>query len=208
METVKLWEKMPIRHRGFMEFKGQLIMNLLRILTPEEIADLTTSSSGLKKVDLSIVLESDLRGENYRDVIDSFQTSEEQIEEEENKAKILPFDEGEEIVDNQICLQAGQRVHALIQEYAKVFKELDKKVLGPKRFPVRKSNSGKKQTSTLILEQKKKLHKSYSKIKSQEVMSLYKQSSNVEIRKKGKDEKKDDFSFSSNLGLLINKKQA
>lgn len=193
-----------------MEFKGQLIRNLLRILTPEEIADLTTSSSGMKKVSLSLVLESDLHGENYKEVMERLQIEEEEEEAEDSsdgKAKILPFNQtGEETAEDVISYQAGQRVHALIMEYSKVFQELDKKVLGPKRFPRRSSSSGKKQTSMLILEQKAKLHNSYAKIKSKEVMSLYQQSSNADVRKK-KDEE-EDFSFSSNLGLLINKKQA
>ncbi|MCR9206011.1 MAG: hypothetical protein NXH75_15620 [Halobacteriovoraceae bacterium] len=187
-----------------MEFKGQLIRNLLRILTPEEIADLTTSSSGMKKVSLSLVLESDLIGKNYRDVIQELQEEEEP--EDDGKAKILPFDEEVENEIKPISIQAGQRVHALIQEYNKVFKELDKKVLGPKRFPKRSSSGNRKQTSVLILEQKAKLHSSYAKIKSKEVMSLYQQSSNTEVRKSSEDEK--DFSISSNQGLLINKKQA
>lgn len=186
-----------------MEFKGQLIRNLLRILTPEEIADLTTSSSGMKKVSLSLVLESDLVGKNYRDVIQELQEEE---PEEDGKAKILPFDEEVESEIKPISVQVGQRVHALIEEYNKVFKELDKKVLGPKRFPKRSSSGSRKQTSVLILEQKAKLHSSYAKIKSKEVMSLYQQSSNTEVRKGSEDDK--DFSISSNQGLLINKKQA
>ncbi len=188
-----------------MEFRGQLVKNLLRILTPEEIAELTTSSSERKKVDLSLLIQSDLGGENYQEVMERLQSSSESQEEEEGEAKILPF-EGEEASEEvKFTFQAGQRVHALMEEYGKVFAELDKKVLGPKRFPKKKSFSGKKQTSELILEQKKKLHDSYSKIKSLEVLSLYQETNATEVHKKTSEE---DFSYSSKLGVLINKKQA
>lgn len=190
-----------------MEFRGQLIRNLLRILTPEEIADLTTSSSGMKKVSLSLVLESDLIGKNYREVIEELQKEEAEEEDtEDGKAKILPFENEPEEEAPAFHIQAGQRVHSLIQEYNKVFKELDKKILGPKRFPKRSTSGNRKQTSMLILEQKAKLHSSYAKIKSKEVMSLYQKSSSAEVRKKSDDE--NDFSISSNQGLLVNKKQA
>lgn len=187
-----------------MEFKGELVRNLLRILTPEEIADLTVSSSGKKKVDLSLLVESSLRGEDYKSIIEKAQVEDEE-ESELNEAKILPFDEGE-VKTEPLTFQAGQRVHALMEQYSKVFAEMDKKVLGPKRFPKIKGFSSKQQTSTLILEQKKKLFASYSKIKSMEVLSLYKDSNAVELKHtKGKEE---DFSLSSRQGVLVNKKQA
>lgn len=188
-----------------MEFRGQLIKNLLRILTPEEIAELTTSSSEKKKVSLSLLIQSDLEGEDYEEVMEKYQKVGESKEEELSEAKILPFDT--EGVEEGVAFtfQTGQRVHSLIQEYGKVFAELDKKVLGNKRFPKKNSFSGKKQTSELILEQKKKLHASYSRIKSQEILSLYRETNSTEIQKSKSEE---DFSYSSKLGVLINKKQA
>ena len=187
-----------------MEFKGQIIQNLFRILTPEEISELTTSFSGKKKVSLSLLVQADMKGLNYEDVIEKEQTG----EEEEHKAKILPFDEETESkeLEEPLILQVGQRVLKLLHEYEKVFKELDKKVLGQKRFSKKRSSTGRKQTSTLILEQKKKLHNSYSKIKSMEVLTLYKDTSNVDIEQQKRS--KEEFSSSSKLGVLVNKKQA
>lgn len=190
-----------------MEFRGQLVKNLLRVLTPEEIAELTTSSSEKKKVSLSLLMQSDLNGENYLEVMETFQSPDEELrgKKDLSEARILPFDSEHAEEDVSFTFQAGQRVHALLEEYGKVFAELDKKVLGQKRFPKKKSYTGKKQTSELILEQKKKLHDSYSKIKSQEVLSLYQETSATEVQKRSKDE---EFSYSSKLGVLINKKQA
>lgn len=190
-----------------MEFRGQLVKNLLRVLTPEEIAELTTSSSERKKVDLSLLLRSDLDGADYNEVMDNLQDSPSDDDSgSPEEAKILPFDSEQEEVE-KVTFQTGQRVLHLLSEYSKVFSELDKKVLGPKRFPKRKGSYGKKQTSELILEQKEKLHASYSKIKSMEVLSLYQNTKKNEVRKREKDSK-EDFSFSSQLGVLVNKKQA
>lgn len=189
-----------------MEFRGQLVKNLLRVLTPEEIAELTTSSSEKKKVDLSILLRSDLKGDDYNEVMENHQDTSSEEDDESQEAKILPFEEGE-TVEKTFVYQVGQRVAHLLSEYSKVFEELDKKVLGPKRFPKRKSSSGRKQTSELILEQKEKLHASYSKIKSMEVLSLYNSTKKNEVRKT-KGDAKEDFSYSSQLGVLVNKKQA
>lgn len=192
-----------------MEFRGQLLKNLLRVLTPEGIAELTTSSSERKKVDLSLLLRSDLEGADYQEVMESYQSGGENEfieEDQDHEAKILPFEEDSGPKVEEVPLQVGQRVAHLLNEYSHVFAELDKKVLGPKRFPKIKGRGGRKQTSELILEQKEKLHASYSKIKSMEVLSLYEMTKKNEV-KKTKDEAKDDFSFSSQLGVLINKKQ-
>ncbi len=195
-----------------MEFKGELIRNLLRILTPEEIAELTISSSGKKKVNLSLIIETAMQGEDYKVVMEREQ--EESVEEGElGEAKILEFESDSTSEESTISYQAGQRVHALLQQYGQVFAEMDKKVMGPKRFPKRKSAANRQPTSALIIEQKKKLHDSYAKIKSMEVLSLYHESKAVDVPKrnvnKSKDKKEEkDFSFSSRLGVLINKKQA
>ncbi len=188
-----------------MEFKGHIIQQLFRILTPEEISQLTTSFSGVKKVSLSLLVKADMDGLNFEEVIEREQNEDEKGDAD---AKILPFEDTEEVSAEEAVLvfQVGPRVSELLIEYSKVFAELDKKILGQKRFPVRRSASGKKQTSTLILEQKKKLHKSYSKIKSAEVMTLYKDTSNVDIEQQKRS--KEEFNSSSKLGVLINKKQA
>ena len=189
-----------------MEFKGQLVRKLLRILTPEEIADWTISSTGKKKVGLSLLLESNLNGEDYNEIMEKNQVDEDvsMSPKEIGEAKILPFDE-EASEDESFTFQVGKRVHALLGQYGKVFLEMDKKVLGPKRFPKRKGTAKQQPTSSLIIEQKKKLHASYSKIKSMEVMSLYKDSIAAEINP---NQEEDDFSFSAREGVLVNKKQA
>lgn len=178
-----------------------IIRSLFRILTPEEISDLTTSTNSRKKVGLSLLLEKDLKGDSYKELFEAEETD----EEETNEAKILPLN-GDEVNESaeKVIYQVGEKTNLLLIEYSKVFQELDKKVLGPKRFPKRKSSSNKKQASVLILEQKEKLHASFCKIKSQEVYRLYKSSASVELSKSGNEE--DTYSLQS--GVLVNKRQS
>ncbi len=196
-----------------MEFKGHLIMSLLRILTPEEISKLTTSHSGQKKVPLSILLSADVGGKNYKDVIE-----EKRAENEENAeagARILKFDENpqnaveislEEAPREKFTFQCGQRIERLMDAYSKTFEKMNKNIFGQKRFPKKAGSANIKQASTIIIEEKKKLYNSYSAIKRMEVLSLYKNTSDVDIQSQKRN--KEDLGHNSSLGVLINKKQA
>jgi len=197
-----------------MEFKGHLIMSLLRILTPEEISKLTTSHSGQKKVPLSLLLTTDVDGGSYKEVIED--KKKEASDAEAEGAKILKFDEnaadigaekGEALPEiEHFHFQSGQRVHKLLEAYGRTFLKMDKNIFGQKRFPKKIGSATSKQASTMIIEEKKKLYNSYSKIKRMEVLSLYKDTSDVDIQSQKRN--KDELSHNSSLGVLINKKQA
>ncbi len=197
-----------------MEFKGHLIMSLLRILTPEEISKLTTSHSGQKKVPLSLLLSADVGGKNYKDVIvDKKRENEEAIE--GTGAKILKFDENlenavelnlEDVPKERFVFQSGQRVDKLLEAYSRTFQKMNKNIFGQKRFPKKVSSANTKQASTMIIEEKKKLYNSYSKIKKMEVLSLYKNTSDVDIQSQKRN--KEDLGHNSSLGVLVNKRQA
>ena len=197
-----------------MEFKGHLIMSLLRILTPEEISKLTTSHSGQKKIPLSVLLSADVEGKSYKDIIQK-QREEAAAESSDEGAKILKFNEDpEKAVEiplaeapkERFTFQSGQRVLKLLEAYARTFEKMNKNIFGQKRFPKKASSANNKQTSTMIIEEKKKLYNSYSMIKKMEVMSLYKNTSDVDIQTQKRN--KEDLGHSSSLGVLVNKKQA
>lgn len=200
-----------------MKLKGHLIMSLLRILTPEEISKLTTSHSGQKKVPLSILLCADRDGNNYKDVIEDQRVKAEAKTEEESQeksgAKILKLGEAQETEvvkelapKEKFTFQSGPRVERLMNEYSKVFEKMNKSIFGQKRFPKKKGSHNTKQASTLIIEEKKKLYDSYSKIKKMEVLSLYKDTSSIDIENQKRN--KDDIGHNTSIGVLINKKQA
>lgn len=193
-----------------MEFKGHLIMSLLRILTPEEISRLTTSYSGQKKIPLSVLLAADVNGEKYKDL---FKASTNSDETPLDSDKILPFPEKENF--NQptkvgpvakLTFQCGIKVLKLLEAYSKTFEKMNKNIFGQVRFPKKVSKGSVKQTSSMILEEKKKLYKSYSMIKRMEVLSLYKDGKGLDIKTSKRN--KDNLGHSSSLGVLINKKQA
>ncbi len=202
-----------------MEFKGHLIMSLLRILTPEEISKLTTSHSGQKKIPLSLLLSADVDGLNYKSVIEKKKREyEDKVEADAagKGAKILKFDENlENAVElsreeaprqERFTFQSGQRVERLLLAYSKTFEKMNKNIFGQKRFPKKASSANNKQASTMIIEEKRKLYNSYSKIKKMEVLSLYKNTSDVDIQSQKRN--KEDLGHNSSLGVLINKKQA
>lgn len=197
-----------------MEFKGHLIMSLLRVLTPEEISKLTTSHSGQKKVPLSLLLSADVGGQSYKDVIASKKKENDELT-EGGGAKILKFDENlenavevkpEDVSRERFTFQSGQRVDQLLQAYRRTFEKMNKNIFGEKRFPKKVTFANTKQASMMIIEEKKKLYNSYSKIKKMEVLSLYKNSSDVDIQSQKRN--KEDLGHNSSLGVLVNKRQA
>jgi hypothetical protein len=186
-----------------MEFKGEILGYLLRIITPVVIAELSTASSGKTKKSLSQIM-------TKYDEMDEPGSSEGSSEAE---AKVLPFGEAlADEIDESLTYQCGQRVHGLFQEFSKLCLEMESQVLGASRLP-KKKISNCVNSSDQLIEQKKKFENSYALIKSQEVLSLYKTVSKVNVIKEEKTLEKTkakdkDFLSDREKGILINKKQA
>ena len=161
---------------------ASLLNDLMRILTPEEISELTSTSSGNSRVELTDLLNSFEDGEVINDI-------------EEYSAKILPFKKSDEI-EEEITYKAGPKVIEYINHF------YHKKSLGD----TSKSTDGKSvETSTFIIKEKERFQYVQAKLKKKEVMSLYMKNANVDIEQ----EKtlKDDMAKSSRSGVLVNKKQ-
>ena len=194
-----------------MEFKGEILSHLLRIITPMVIAELTTASSGEKKTPLSDIITNYCDNPNDQ-YIESTQTINPD-EDDLGQAKILPFDESPQDPQAKLVYQCGPRAHILLEDFKKLCKEMEDRVLGPKRLPKRKMSSYG-EASNQVLEQKKKFEQSYAMLKTQEVLSLYKtvsKNSIVKDKSSVKDSKKEndkDFLADKEKGVLINKKQA
>ena len=161
---------------------ASLLNDLMRILTPEEISELTSTSSGSARVELTDLLKSFENGEEVNDV-------------EEYSAKILPFKKVDE-VEAEITYEAGPKVIEYIEHFH------HKRSLGD----TSRSSEGKSvETSTFIIKEKERFEFVQKRLKKKEVMSLYLKNANVDIEQ----EKtlKDDLSKSSRSGVLVNKKQ-
>lgn len=178
-------------------------MNLMRVLTPEEINDLTTTYCGEKRVSLTSLMVPD------QESVET-ESTEEQVQ---SQAKILPFNK-ESAEAQQIQSSSGEKsLHHCGESVQKLFRKLYgikensmAGVIQDEAPEIDVTIKEKKSASTFILEEKVKLESSQRKLKSSDVIKTYKQVSSVdlEIEKKHK----DDLRWSSSQGQLINKKQA
>ncbi len=181
-----------------------LFRKLLRIITVAEINDLVTLSSGRKRVSLTEIVNREMEGKPYEFLHDG-----ESDNGKGNKAKILPFDfdisafKKRREKPTTLELKCGARCQQLLVHWSYKFAEMDKNLLMAKRLPKRKEVIGQKQMSTFILEEKKKIKDSFSKLKKIEVMKLYDKTAsiNLEVEKASEDDEPTES------GVLINRKQ-
>lgn len=162
-----------------------LLGDILRIITPEEISELTATSSGSNRLELT-------------DMLDQFEDGEKFDFSNDEGAKILPFKKnGEEEEEVELVpVQVGAQVHEYLNHY------LEKIKIGD----TSKDTKGNTvETSVFILKEKERFKYVQSKLKQKEVMGLYMKNAGVDIEQ----EKtlKDDLSKSSRTGVLVNKKQ-
>ncbi|OIQ18266.1 MAG: hypothetical protein BM556_08365 [Bacteriovorax sp. MedPE-SWde] len=162
-----------------------LLADILRIITPEEISELTASSSGSNRLELT-------------DMLDQFESGEKlNFSDDEEGAKILPFKKTEaDEVESVEPVSTG----AAVIEYINHFNE--KSRMGD---TARGKTGEAVETSVFILKEKERFKYVQSKLKQREVMGLYLKNAGVDIEQ----EKtlKEDMSKSSRSGVLVNKKQ-
>jgi hypothetical protein len=177
-----------------------LIMNLMRILTPEEIHDLTTKYCGEKRVSLTSLMV--VRLKNF-----------------EKLAKIIPFNKNLSKPKNTSDLTnsnsdniekseliVGEKVKELLCSlYGIKSNSMDSLFQTSSQEAIVEIKQ-KKSASIFILEQKEKLEINQRKLRGKEIIDTYKQVSGVDLDiERGH---QDDLSWSSSHGLLVNKKQA
>ena len=199
-----------------MEFKGEILSHLLRIITPRVIAELSTTSQGRKKIPLSSLIETYCENGHYEDEVD---------EEDETKAKILSFDQNRESesdesdekpvgvekeVEEEVVKEifhCSPRVIALLNDFSRKCKSMDKNILGAKRIPKKKLNESV-QSIEDILNQKKRFEKSYGLMKSKEVLDLYQMTAKKNVTKVSDKKSTEDEFSDGERGVLVDKKIA
>lgn len=177
-----------------MKGKNPLLYHLLRILTPDELNELTTTSKGRNLVSLTKMLTKDISDEDPNDDL-----------EEDHEAKILPFkskesDEVETINEDGMAfhVECGERCMVILDDHIKRITVLNRNY--SKNCPVTQ------ETSSFIISEKDRFKDNYNRIKSKEVLSLYKKNADIDINREKSS--KEDLQSSSNVGVLVNKKQA
>ncbi len=196
-----------------------ILMDVLRIITPDEIGELTNMTTSDYRVPLTGIIEKKVSG-NFIN----------HDHEDEKKAKIIPLNENKESTEFQEIKPNIERVeeiaNSLSSEIIKEDKPTDSQpatkdifknheasniseLLTPETAN-KKENSRQKESESdfsstvFILNEHAKSQKNQKKLKEIEVYGLYKKTASVSIEQEKK--LKDDLSKSSSSGILVNKK--
>lgn len=163
-----------------MAAQNVLMMNLMRILTPEEINELTTKHEGDSRVPLTSLLEQDIGVRTGH----------------QRPAKILPFS-----MRKKDRLMSGPECQDLLNSLPVEKLKKDDSEGEQRQFaPDEKGN-----TSYFILSEKERFKVNQKKLKGKEVMALYRQASLVDLNLERKN--KDNLNRSTKSGVLVNKEQ-
>lgn len=195
-----------------MATQNLLIMNLMRIITPEEIADIATKHNGGKFLSLTDLVNERVEKEIYRDF--SSNDSVDIIHEEhaqkqlEKEAKILPFNLKEDQVVSNVAeegtlFESRPKLIATSQLVEDYFEQpVVKKDI---REEVKVEHVEDENMSSFILIEKSRLKQSQKSLKQKEIIDLYQKNSNVDVEQiKSTNQKPGD---SNESGVLVNKKQ-
>lgn len=178
--------------------RSSLMMSLLRILTPEEINELTTTSDGNKRVPLTQLMYLKMGVETSGEL------------ETTSLAKILPFTFPDSAAENDKDKVDKLDDDALSLEVVSEESSLGPASTGQQNEKVEKedisSGDEKMQTSVFILHEKERLAENVHKMRSKDLMKSYKKNASLDIeQERGL---RDDMNKSSRSGVLINKKHA
>lgn len=184
-----------------------LIMSLLRIITPEEIGEITTKHNGGRFQPLTDLMNERVHQQIFRD-FSSYQP--ENTETKEKTAKILPFPapsskEGEEIPilvkdENSLSPELDEeKIKASLNELAHKMAQLEKEEKELNK------HSEDENMSSFILIEKIRLKKSQQALKEKEILALYQKNISVDVEQiRGQEE---NMTQSKEAGVLVNRKQ-
>ena len=181
-----------------------LIMNLLRIITPEEIADIATKHNGGKFLSLTDLVNERIDRKIYRDFSSTDSMDEiheehaEQKNEIENSAKILPFN-----VDKNNFIPVEEVTSTFVAQ-VKPSSQL-KPVQEDEGITISAAHKENENMSSFILIEKARLKQSQKSLKQKEIISLYQKNSNIDVEQIKTTNQ--NSSCSNEAGVLINKKQ-
>ncbi len=186
-----------------------LIMNLLRIITPEEIADIATKHNGGKFLSLTDLVNERIDRKIYRDFSSTDSMDEiheehnEQKNEKINSAKILPFNLEKNKIFNESATESPATFNTQakpISQISPVFEE-EQSIEEVVERVLHKENEN---MSSFILIEKARLKQSQKSLKQKEIISLYQRNSNIDVEQIKSSNQ--DPSTSSEAGVLVNKK--
>ncbi len=203
-----------------MASQNLLIMNLLRIITPEEIADIATKHNGGKFLSLTDLVTERVERNIYRDFtkpesIDEIHDAhtKQNAKESDSAAKILPFGKKpiraveaaeEEVSETLLKAPAStsqfQSLTTMAIRTSQVVEDYEEEEIAQKV-----EHSEDENMSTFILIEKARLKKSQKVLKQKEIIDLYQKNSSVDVEQIKS--MNSETAQSTEAGVLVNKKQ-
>lgn len=196
-----------------MAVQNLLIMNLLRIITPEEIADIATKHNGGKFLSLTDLVSERVEQKIYRD-FSSVESLDEihdalarkKAEDESGEAKILPFNAKKEVDEEEELIGPRPLPEPRFVIQAKPTSQIAPRALVEEEVKAQKIEHAEDENmSSFILVEKTRLKHSQKTLKQKEIIELYQKNSNVDVEQI-KSTNQNPMS-SSETGVLVNKKQ-
>lgn len=197
-----------------MAIQNQLIKNLLRIITPDEIAEIATKHNGGKYLSLTALVDERVDRNIHRDftAVESMdQIHEDHVkyaEEESAKAKLLPFKSGEKAKAKKSLPQNSGEGH--IEDE---FQRLSTKAITTSQVShdyeeeeeVLPEHVENENMSSFILIEKARLRISQKALKQKEIINLYQKNLSVDVEQIKNSN--SNPTTSGEAGVLVNKKQ-
>lgn len=178
-----------------------LIMNLLRLITPEEIGDIATKHNGGKFLSLTDLVNERVEQKIYRDF--SSPDSMDEIHEahlQSSQAKILPFKKPVAKSEDGEPLSAEAEAEPQVS-----LSDLADASLENAAASVEPEHRENENMSSFILIEKARLKRSQQILKQKEIIDLYQKNSHVDVEQiKGSN---TNLAQAKEAGVLINKKQ-
>lgn len=198
-----------------MAVQNLLIMKLLRLITPEEIADIATKHNGGKFLSLTDLVNERVEHKIYRDFsgTDSVDViHEDHARQKDGTAKILPFKradgtEGEDEVQEleqveDVASAAPKFVTQAISTSQRKYQEEEVVQVAKAQVVEHKEDEN---MSSFIMIEKARLKNSQKSLKQKEIIDLYQKNSNVDVEQIKSTNQNPMASNES--GVLVNKKQ-
>lgn len=180
-----------------------LIMNLLRLITPEEIGDIATKHNGGKFLSLTDLVNERVEHNVYRD-FSKAEALEEFQEEQLSQAKILPFKKSSSVEEenSKVAVVQSEEVSSLAAMAEAQFANHSAETPEPIQEVTHQENEN---MSSFILIEKERLKRSQKSLKQKEIIDLYQKNSHVDVEQiKGSN---NNISQAREAGVLVNKKQ-
>lgn len=180
-------------------FSKSLIQNYFRLMTPEEISELSVLKYGSIRRSLTEIMEVELEDSDAN-------------EQEGEGARILPFRKVRHASLSE-CEVMG-RVSKMTADGMVVLEEVSEgsdsepgSILELVEDEGESLDLDRASTSLFLMEEKRKLAKNNKKLKEKNIFALYKKTASLEIGDKSSKKEDGKSSTHTNSGILINRKQ-